>query len=122
VFGEEDHLFNKDGKIWTCPACGARVFWTNLVDQTNGSFDEEGDSIDGFVKLIRKEPDVDSNKLALVQSLAKLLDLRITIIVKDTYIVSSSDRGTFYDDQGNVIFHNGDSIEDKDKDQYLPIG
>lgn len=31
--------------------CGENFVWKNLVDVTNGSFDEEGNRIDGYVEL-----------------------------------------------------------------------
>ena len=34
-----------------CAICGAEIVWANLVDETNGSHDEEGRRIDGCVKL-----------------------------------------------------------------------
>lgn len=39
-----------------CSICGEKFVWENLVDVTNGSFDEEGNRIDGYVELeIKKE-------------------------------------------------------------------
>ena len=37
---------------WVCPNCGAKAVWSNMVDVTNGSWDEEThERIDGFVEL-----------------------------------------------------------------------
>jgi len=38
-----------------CPHCGSEPAWWNLVDVTNGSYDEEGRRIDGYVPLKLKE-------------------------------------------------------------------
>jgi transcription elongation factor Elf1 len=37
-----------------CPFCGAPKAWENVVDETNGSFDDGGNRIDGFVFLRAK--------------------------------------------------------------------
>ena len=34
-----------------CPTCKRKIIWQNSVDETNGSFDEQGIRIDGCVKL-----------------------------------------------------------------------
>ncbi len=34
-----------------CPKCGEPQVWENMVNTTNGSVDEEGTRIDGFVDL-----------------------------------------------------------------------
>lgn len=45
-----------DRHSWWCPACKEGAAWVNLVDTTNGSFDERGEQIDGYVYLeIEKE-------------------------------------------------------------------
>ena len=31
--------------------CGEELVWWNLVDVTNGSYDENGDRIDGYIEL-----------------------------------------------------------------------
>jgi len=36
-----------------CPSCGERIVWLNVVDVTNGSFDNE-ERIDGYVELKEK--------------------------------------------------------------------
>lgn len=53
----------KRGHYWTadcyiadnsksCPYCGNAAVWQNMVDETNGAFDEEtGERIDGYVDL-----------------------------------------------------------------------
>lgn len=53
-----------DGHYWTCdvyfeqifcPSCGKEAAWSNIVDVTNGSF-EDGRRIDGFkVPKVRSE-------------------------------------------------------------------
>jgi hypothetical protein len=35
--------------------CGSTVVWWNLVDTTNGSYDEDGTCIDGFIELELKD-------------------------------------------------------------------
>ena len=44
---------NKD---WKCPVCKAKLAWYNLVDLTNGSFDDKGKRIDGLVILKIDKP------------------------------------------------------------------
>lgn len=34
-----------------CPKCGEPAVWENMVNLTNGSHDEDGNRIDGFVEL-----------------------------------------------------------------------
>lgn len=34
-----------------CEYCGEKMIWANGVDQTNGSYDEDGSRIDGYVEL-----------------------------------------------------------------------
>ena len=38
-----------------CPHCKEHLAWWNLVDTTNGSFDDDGKRIDGEVKLRKYE-------------------------------------------------------------------
>jgi len=39
-----------------CSLCGEKFVWENQVDETNGSFDDEGKRIDGYVELkVEKE-------------------------------------------------------------------
>lgn len=51
----------KNGHYWTadiydydnqneCPICGEPPEWTNSVDDTNGSHDDAGKRIDGYIK------------------------------------------------------------------------
>jgi len=52
-----------EAKGWSCPNCGAKAVWSNMVDVTNGSYetdeegrillDKEGNEIriDGYVEL-----------------------------------------------------------------------
>ena len=37
-----------------CRICGEKIVWTNTIDTTNGSFDDEGNRIDGYVELKEK--------------------------------------------------------------------
>lgn len=60
---KEGHLgvsdcYDVDPKFWVCHEivhghfCGKGAQWWNLVDVTNGSFDEEmGNRIDGYIEL-----------------------------------------------------------------------
>lgn len=41
-----------------CPICFSPAIWENMVDTTNGSFDDEGNQIDGYVEL-----EVESQKI-----------------------------------------------------------
>jgi hypothetical protein len=42
---------------WACPICGKGQAWWNLVDVTNGSFDDEtGERVDGYIELEEKTP------------------------------------------------------------------
>lgn len=34
-----------------CPTCQAPAIWENMVDLTNGSYDDQGNRIDGLVEL-----------------------------------------------------------------------
>lgn len=34
-----------------CPVCEGKVVWWNAVDLTNGSWDDDGERIDGYVEL-----------------------------------------------------------------------
>lgn len=55
VFSNEDkpYFMDPEDKItpWVCPYCNTPAVWWNLVDTTNGSFDENNNRIDGFVEL-----------------------------------------------------------------------
>jgi predicted RNA-binding Zn-ribbon protein involved in translation (DUF1610 family) len=53
----------KDGHYWTidcyyddgpqkCPTCGEEAVWGNMVDETNGQY-EDGERIDGYVDLVQ---------------------------------------------------------------------
>ena len=37
-----------------CPICGEEEVWENMVNITNGSFDDDGTRIDGFIELKQK--------------------------------------------------------------------
>jgi len=45
---EIDHIELKDHK---CPKCDEQAVWENMVDVTNGSFDDNDNRIDGYIKL-----------------------------------------------------------------------
>ena len=34
-----------------CPECGAAIVWRNEVDVTNGSWDDDGNRIDGYIEM-----------------------------------------------------------------------
>ena len=38
----------KDNK---CPYCGESAVWENMVNVTNGSYDDDGKRIDGYIEL-----------------------------------------------------------------------
>jgi len=38
-------------EFWKCGDCGEPCAWWHIVDVTNGSYDEEGNRIDGYVEL-----------------------------------------------------------------------
>ena len=40
-----------DEDEWECPICGEGVAWMNCVNVTNGSYDDDGNRIDGHVEL-----------------------------------------------------------------------
>jgi RNA polymerase subunit RPABC4/transcription elongation factor Spt4 len=56
---KKGHLTEVDvyGQIYEfCPICHQEFVWENLVDETNGSYDDEGNRIDGYVELkLQKE-------------------------------------------------------------------
>jgi len=37
--------------LWKCGACGEGAAWWNMVDLTNGSYDDDGTRIDGYVYM-----------------------------------------------------------------------
>jgi len=47
-----------ESETFKCPVCGEPKAWSNQVDLTNGSFDEKGERIDGYIELEIKEPAV----------------------------------------------------------------
>lgn len=62
VLCENGHYYTYDcyefwkDKGWSCPTCGAKAVWSNMVDVTNGSYDEDTkERIDGFVELQMQE-------------------------------------------------------------------
>ena len=56
VYDDYD-FFGYEDQNPTCPYCGKGVIWSNIVDETNGSHDEDGKRIDGFVELEVNEQD-----------------------------------------------------------------
>lgn len=40
-----------DAQYILCPKCSEMMVWANLVDVTNGSWDENRNRIDGYVEL-----------------------------------------------------------------------
>jgi hypothetical protein len=43
--------YDLDGENeWKCKVCGSGSAWSNCVDQTNGSFGDNGERIDGHVE------------------------------------------------------------------------
>ena len=48
--------YQDDHNSFTCPICGQKMAWWNLVDVTNGSWDEDNTRIDGYVELKIKTP------------------------------------------------------------------
>lgn len=34
-----------------CPKCGEEEVWENMVNETNGTYDDDGERIDGYVEL-----------------------------------------------------------------------
>jgi hypothetical protein len=41
-----------------CPVCNEKTAWWNLVDITNGSFDENKNRIDGYMELEIDKPEI----------------------------------------------------------------
>ncbi len=49
---EMPNLMYEEPRNMKCPFCKKKAIWENMVDETNGSWDEvDGHRIDGFVKL-----------------------------------------------------------------------
>jgi len=48
---ELPNLMFEDDVKQKCPTCGEEEVWENMVNTTNGSFDDEGNRIDGFIEL-----------------------------------------------------------------------
>jgi hypothetical protein len=44
-------VYHMDPEDWLCSACGSGAKWWNLVDLTNGSYDDDGTRIDGYVYI-----------------------------------------------------------------------
>ena len=44
-------VYHMDMEDWRCSACAHSAKWWNMVDVTNGSYDDDGTRIDGFVYL-----------------------------------------------------------------------
>ena len=57
---EKGHLQSQDAFMLPIDGfddcfCGSKTIWWNLIDYTNGSFDDDGTRIDGWVELKVKE-------------------------------------------------------------------
>ena len=48
---EMPDLMYEESRDVLCPKCGEKAVWENMVNVTNGSFDEDGERIDGFIDL-----------------------------------------------------------------------
>ena len=46
-----DCYFFDNFDTWCCPVCQKALAWRHHVDITNGSFDDDGNRIDGHVEL-----------------------------------------------------------------------
>ena len=44
-------VYTMQPENWICPACGKKAKWYNMVDCTNGSFDDDGARIDNYIEL-----------------------------------------------------------------------
>ena len=44
-------VYANDLVYWRCSTCGHSAKWWNPVDLTNGSYDDDGTRIDGYVHL-----------------------------------------------------------------------
>jgi len=52
------HYFTKNAYDYSdvvCDICSNGAVWWNQVDETNGSWDEDGNRIDGYVELKEKQ-------------------------------------------------------------------
>lgn len=54
-YSSED-CYSYDQATWTCAICGSTQAWTNLINFTNGSYDENNNRIDGYVQLELETP------------------------------------------------------------------
>jgi hypothetical protein len=98
LFAENDRYIDPTKPVWTCPDCGAAARWSNLVDVTNGSYDEEGNRIDGAVVLIPKPKDEDrEQKEKRVQDFAAELGLKVVIIDDRACELPEGAGGHFYE-------------------------
>lgn len=43
----EEDVYSIESKV--CPVCGFEIVFTNMVDITNGSYDEDKNRIDGYM-------------------------------------------------------------------------
>lgn len=48
---EDTFMSMYDEEKSKCPKCGELAVWGNMVNQTNGSHDEENNRIDGYIEL-----------------------------------------------------------------------
>ena len=49
------HSMPEEKDAWHCGYCGEGIGWSNIVDLTNGSWDEKGNRIDGWLDLEVRE-------------------------------------------------------------------
>lgn len=66
------HSFDKDVSQWeedpkVCPKCRSKIIWMNMVDITNGSYNDKGKRIDGYVRLKVKSKKVCSKCCSVLE-------------------------------------------------------
>lgn len=81
---ETGHYLTLDCNEWgddhdTCPYCNKPWAWTNMVNTTNGSFDDDDKRIDGYVELTVISPTVYRPKGTLAWFTLKDLDIQQAI-------------------------------------------
>lgn len=62
IMCKNGHLYSVDANTFAseckCPHCSEKSVWSNIVDTTNGSFDDSGTRIDGYVEPKEKTESV----------------------------------------------------------------
>jgi hypothetical protein len=48
---ETHSVYATDIEYWECSTCAEGASWWNIVDLTNGSYDDDGTRIDGYIYL-----------------------------------------------------------------------